>query len=278
MTQPNNSTNHYWLDYDSIQQLPVGKPGPSGFMELVPGTGTWVPDPATNQLRPGFFPPNVMPKYPVDLSTMQQYAPKALGPAGGIEIPPGSGTWFANPKGTMSSPTMGDYHAKMPFDLGAIKRLPPDALGPARGYTELVPHSGIWVPDPKYNPNQPSAYHHDNDDPNATPATGGGKGVLDLDYNQLEKLAKDHDLNADQIRKWANEHPGFAEEYLQTHGKVNYGTYLKIKEFMTGKQLAGNAFAELNSTTAGALRTTIAAVSDVDAGRAAAFKANGASL
>jgi hypothetical protein len=39
---------------------------------------------------------------------------------------------------------------KIPLDLSAIQRLAPGAPGPY-GYTELVPGSGVWVPDPAVN-------------------------------------------------------------------------------------------------------------------------------
>lgn len=35
--------------------------------------------------------------------------------------------------------------------------------------------------------------------------------------------------------------PDFAERYLQTHGKVNFGTYLRLKEFLASKLAAGTA-------------------------------------
>ncbi|WP_375488839.1 hypothetical protein [uncultured Mycobacterium sp.] len=88
----------YPLDLNDIKRLAPGAHGPYGYQELVPGSGVWIPDPATNAVQPGF-------------------------------LPPGS--------------------AKYPLDLNDIKRLPVDALGP-RGYMELIPHSGIWVPDPHY--------------------------------------------------------------------------------------------------------------------------------
>lgn len=39
---------------------------------------------------------------------------------------------------------------KFPLDLSAIQRLAPGAPGPY-GYTELVPGSGVWIPDPAVN-------------------------------------------------------------------------------------------------------------------------------
>ena len=95
--------------------------------------------------------------------------------------------------------------------------------------------------------------------------------IHQVDYAELERFAVEHDLNAEDIMKWATADPDFAERYLQTHGKVNFGTYLKIKEFMASKQIAGTAFAEHNAQTSAALRGVIEATSAVDEANAAAF-------
>lgn len=39
------------------------------------------------------------------------------------------------------------HRPRFPLDLADIVRLAPGALGP-HGFVELVPHSGVWVPDP----------------------------------------------------------------------------------------------------------------------------------
>lgn len=99
--------------------------------------------------------------------------------------------------------------------------------------------------------------------------------VYEVNYAELERFAAEHDLNAAEIMTWASQDPDFAERYLQTHGKVNFATYLKIKEFLASKLAAGTAFAERNSQTSAALRAVVATTSAVDADNAAALGPRG---
>ena len=92
---------------------------------------------------------------------------------------------------------------------------------------------------------------------------------LQIDYAELERFAAEHDLNADQVLKWAARDQGFGEEYLRTHGKVNYATYLKIQEFLDSKLAAGTAYAQRQSQTAASLRTTVETLSGIDESSAA---------
>jgi len=92
-----------------------------------------------------------------------------------------------------------------------------------------------------------------------------------VDYAELERFAAQHDLNAQEIISWATADPDFAERYLQTHGKVNFGTYLKIKEFLVSKLAAGTAFAEHNTETSAALRAVVSTTATVEAANAAAL-------
>jgi hypothetical protein len=131
----------YPLDLSAIQRLAPGQPGPYGYMELVPGSGVWVPDPSVNGLHPGAVGPTA--QAPLDLGSIVRLAPGALGPPGYTELVPHSGVWVPDP----GSPGFVPAPPKFPLDLGSIVRLAPGALGPP-GYTELVPHSGVWVPDP----------------------------------------------------------------------------------------------------------------------------------
>ena len=129
------------LDLTAIQRLAPGQPGPYGYMELVPGSGVWVPDPSVNELHPGTVGPSA--KAPLDLGSIVRLAPGALGPPGYLELVPHSGVWVPDP----GAPGFVPQPPKFPLDLGSIVRLAPGALGPP-GYLELVPHSGVWVPDP----------------------------------------------------------------------------------------------------------------------------------
>jgi hypothetical protein len=95
--------------------------------------------------------------------------------------------------------------------------------------------------------------------------------IYQVDYGELERFAAEHDLNAQEIQAWAAGDPDFPERYLATHGKVNFATYLKIKEFQASKLAAGTAFAERNIQTSAALRGVVATTSAVDAANAAAL-------
>jgi len=99
--------------------------------------------------------------------------------------------------------------------------------------------------------------------------------TYEVNYAELERFAADHDLNAAEIVDWATQDPDFAERYLQTHGKVNFATYLKIKEFLASKLAAGTAFAQRNAHTAAALRGVITGTSAADESNAAALSSAG---
>ena len=85
------------LDLDDIVQVapygPDGKPtlGPSGYIELVPHSGTWVPDPN------GPMWPQDPPTAPVDLTKIVVMDPKALGEPWQLELIPDSGVWVPDP-------------------------------------------------------------------------------------------------------------------------------------------------------------------------------------
>lgn len=107
----------------------------------------------------------------------------------------------------------------------------------------------------------------------ATPNGTSGHDVFQVDYAELEKFAQEHDLNAEELAEWASGDPDFPECYLATHGKVNFGTYLKIREFMASKQIAGTAFAEHNAQTSAALRASIASTKATEEANAAGINA-----
>ncbi len=85
------------LDLDDIVQYPPydkdGKPvlGPSGYMELVPHSGTWVPEPG------GIMWPNDPPTAPVDLTKIVVGTPGVLGKSWQTELIPHSGVWVPDP-------------------------------------------------------------------------------------------------------------------------------------------------------------------------------------
>lgn len=108
----------------------------------------------------------------------------------------------------------------------------------------------------------------------AASAPGAASGApFQINYAELEKFAEEHDLNAQELAEWASGDPDFAERYLATHGKVNFGTYLKIKEFLASKQIAGTAFAQHNAQTSTALRFSIASTKAQEEANARAIDA-----
>ena len=149
---------------------------------------------------------------------------------------------------------------------GGVIRMPPGSkLGPAPtpdGPRYTQPYgpddpelSRIWVPDRR--PAPPGSVLP------ASNSTGNSK-PFQVDYAELEKFAQQHDLNAEEVQKWAAMDQDFPEEYLRTHGKVNYGTYLKIKEFMASKLAAGTAYADRQIQTAEKVRNVVTTVSNID--------------
>lgn len=103
--------------------------------------------------------------------------------------------------------------------------------------------------------------------------TSGPGAPFEVNYAEMEKFAQEHKLNAQELAEWASGDPDFPERYLATHGKVNFGTYLKIKEFQTSKLAAGTAFAEHNTQTATALLASIASTKATEEANAAAINA-----
>ena len=81
--------------------------------------------------------------------------------------------------------------------------------------------------------------------------------VYDIDYQQLRSYARDHDLNAQEIYQWAEANQDYPQKYLETHGKVNFATYLKIVEFFESKRHAGTAFGQRQQHTAEHLRRAV---------------------
>ena len=71
--------------------------------------------------------------------------------------------------------------------------------------------------------------------------------------------------------------PTFAERFLETHGKVAYGTYLKIKEYTDSRLVQGTIYAHRNASTAEALRNAVRVIDGVDSANASRL-AGGTSL
>ncbi|SLH38977.1 hypothetical protein [Mycobacteroides abscessus] len=78
-----------------------------------------------------------------------------------------------------------------------------------------------------------------------------------IHYSELEQFAEQHGLNAQEMYQWANAGQDYPQRYLDTHGKANYGTYLKIVEFFASKLHAGTTFGARQDQTAAALRMNI---------------------
>jgi hypothetical protein len=130
------------LDLNDIVRKTPGALGDPGYMELVPHSGVWVPDPKSPFYRP------TPVEAPLDYNDIEYYPnvpgkPKVLGPTGYMELVPGSGAWVPDPK----SPTYQPHTPEAPVDLNEIQIVDPKALVP-RGLVELWPHSGVLMPDP----------------------------------------------------------------------------------------------------------------------------------
>lgn len=80
------------LDLSDIQHLAPGVKGPYGYQELIPGSGTWVPDPGS----PTYSAPSA-PQFPVKISDLVEIPKGTLAPYGSIEIAPG--LWLLHPPG-----------------------------------------------------------------------------------------------------------------------------------------------------------------------------------
>ena len=106
-------------------------------------------------------------------------------------------------------------------------------------------------------------------------ASGGPSHVLRVDPAAVQSLAREHDVNAAAILNWANGDPGFAEEFLRTHGNVNFGTYLQVQQYLASKLSAGNSFAADQAGTAAKLRFVIEDTAGIDAAGAARVRTAG---
>ena len=257
--------NRFWLGIDDIVTTEPGGLGPYGYMEIGGNqSGIWAPNPATNSLIPGWMQPNVMPDYPVDLSTMIQVPQGELPPYNYVHL--GGDHYVWNPHGPMGARVTGPVAAKTPLDLGSVRQLSPGEKLPP-GYMQLAP--GVAIPDPAVlRIGTPISATTDTAD---DPATGTGvvRPALQVNEADLERFAKQHDLNAATVRDWANGDPDFAEAYLRTHGKVNYGTYLRVKEFLNAKIANADTVADRHASTAQGLRKFSGTITGQDAETAA---------
>lgn len=125
------------LDLADIEYLEPGARGRPGMMELVPGSGVWVPDPGspTYQSKP--------PEAPLDLNDIEYLGPGGKGQPWQMELVPGSGAWVPDP----NYPGYQPRTPEAPVDLAEIEVVDPEALVPA-DKVELWPHAGILVPNP----------------------------------------------------------------------------------------------------------------------------------
>lgn len=266
-------TDTYYLDWSDLKHVAPGTLPPYGYRELVPGSGVAVPDPATNRIHPGFFPPNRMPANPIDLAGIKFRAPGALGPYGYKELIPRSGVFIAPNTVVPGEPPQ---PPQKPLDMGRVKFYPRGALMPY-GYDELIPGSGVCLPAEDLagasapGGTYPAAHRSTVD---ASPDGPTSNEVFEVDYRQLEGFAKTHDLSADEIAKWVQADPNFPERFLETHGKVAYATYLKIKEYADSRQTQATIYAHRNASTAEALRNAVRVIDGVDGQNAGRFAAN----
>jgi hypothetical protein len=130
------------LDLNDIVRKAPGALGDPGYLELVPGSGVWVPDPKSRFYRP------TPVEAPLDFNDIEYYPsppgkPKVLGPSGYVELVPDSGAWVPDPK----DPGYRPHVPEAPVDLNRIQIVDPRALVPS-SFVELWPHAGVVMPDP----------------------------------------------------------------------------------------------------------------------------------
>lgn len=267
-------TEHYYLDVvEDIKTADADGRLPYGYMELLPGSGVGIPDLSINQLKPGYWPPRSteMPKHPLDLAQITVLKPGALGPYGSKELAPNSGVWIPDPQFNWLTAAPPARAPRQPLDLATIKKDTPGGRPPA-GYRELIPGSGIFVPAFGQDTSRAGETHlssSSSEDP-----AGAPNKVFEVDFRQLEGYARTHDLSTEEIARWVQADPGLPERFLQTHGKVAYATYLKIKEYADSRQVQGTIYAHRNASTAEALRNAVRVIDGVDTDNANRLNAN----
>ncbi|SEH62803.1 protein of unknown function [Mycolicibacterium rutilum] len=111
--------------------------GRAGYMELVRGSGVWVPDPHSRNYRPK------PPQAPLDLNDVVYRGPESEGQPWEMELVPDSGVWVPNPNYPGYEPKI----PEAPVDLAKIEFVDPGARIPPE-MIELWPRSGIMLPDP----------------------------------------------------------------------------------------------------------------------------------
>ncbi|WP_197466842.1 type VII secretion target [Tsukamurella pseudospumae] len=82
------------------------------------------------------------------------------------------------------------------------------------------------------------------------------KDKLDVTLSVLHGFSQTHGVTEAQLRAWASEDGNFPMTYLQTHGIANNGTYLKLLQHYLTRRVAGDTFAQANSSTATALTSS----------------------
>jgi uncharacterized protein YukE len=127
------------LDQDDIRRPVDGDVVPPNYMELVPNSGIWVPDPTDPRTIPH------PPKRPVNVSDLifDDRISRPNRPYGPGQLVPG--VWIPDPNDPYHTPK----EPFVPLDLGKIVRVTPGsgALVP-QGYVELGTGSGVWIPGP----------------------------------------------------------------------------------------------------------------------------------
>ncbi|MEU0498044.1 type VII secretion target [Mycobacterium sp. NPDC006124] len=168
------------------------------------------------------------------------------------------------PAQLVSSSVPGGYHVE--YDDNGLMMMVPDVEPLDPGGASAGPGAGGGLAPISNTTNADGT-------PAGNPPGAASGAPFQINYAELEKFAEEHDLNAQELADWASGDPDFAERYLATHGKVNFGTYLKIKEFMASKQIAGTAFAQHNAQTSTALRSSIASTKAQEEANARAIDA-----
>jgi hypothetical protein len=132
-----------------IRVTQPGELGPYGYMQLGDNTGVWVPNPRSNDFRPGFYKPPAGEK-PIQIEDIKYLAPGEPGPRGYIPLGD-SGVWIPGPpkpKGAKHSSNLIDDDetpADGPADNGVFEVDYQHLSGLAHGHEQQSGQVAQWA-------------------------------------------------------------------------------------------------------------------------------------
>jgi len=94
--------------------------------------------------------------------------------------------------------------------------------------------------------------------------SAAGAAVMRVNPEGMDRLVGEHESNSAEVLGWATGDPGYAAEFLRSHGNVNYATYLQVASYWTKKVTVGTGFAAEQAGTAEKLRAHTCTVTTLD--------------